>query len=50
MGMALPAPVAGNVLQTQINILAWALKARRKANHTKLIALIKKISMNGVKM
>ena len=35
--MALLTPVAGNVLQTQINMLAWVLKAGRKANHAKLI-------------
>ncbi len=34
--MALSAPVAGNVLQTQINTLAWALRARREVNHAKL--------------
>ncbi|SRR6266498_4176890 len=34
--MTLSAPVAGNVLQTQINMLVWALGMGRKANHIKL--------------
>jgi len=35
-GIALPTPVIRNVLQTQINMLAWALGAGREANHIKL--------------
>ena len=34
--MALPAPVVGNVFQTQINTLTWALGAGRETNHAKL--------------